>query len=231
MLKLRDDTRLVELHTLGMHTTELADVLGVSQTTVKNHLRALGLRANGRLNITSSGDAAMCRKCRLVRPLSLFYPKSATCKPCVHAANGERLNRSLNSYIGARFATIKVHARRRGIEFSITKDEWFRQYNDQSGLCFYTDERLRCRVGEGHSQSAMSADRMNNDVGYRNGNVVFCTYRANACKHDASLAEVSRWMPGWYARIAVKLGLRDGDAEPWIPSLTCAANEASRRSA
>lgn len=54
-------------------------------------------------------------------------------------------------------------------------------YEQQNGLCYYTGEKMIFPIGK-LSMDGISLDKLVPKNGYKQGNVVFCTYRVNSMK-------------------------------------------------
>lgn len=127
------------------------------------------------------------------------------CRDCLSAQLREAES-SPETYIRRRYLRTKKRAEDHGLTFTITLKQWCAQFDKQHGLCFYTDEPLQIELGKGKlSRRGMSADKIVPELGYINGNVVFCSYRVNTMKNDCTLDEMRRWMTDWYHRIMEKL--------------------------
>jgi len=123
------------------------------------------------------------------------------CLDCRKKQLNDNLNNNLDSFLCDVYNRTRLRAIKSGIPFTITREQFLAQFHAQFGKCFYTDEVLVCRVGEGKSRNACSVDKIIPGVGYILGNVVFCTNRANTAKSDFNLSEIAKWMPDWHARI------------------------------
>jgi hypothetical protein len=76
----------------------------------------------------------------------------------------------------------KSVARRKGIKFTLTFEEYKGLYDKQAGMDGYTGQQMAFDFGQGRSGATMSLDRIDNDEGYMNGNVKFCRLATNSKK-------------------------------------------------
>jgi hypothetical protein len=112
---------------------------------------------------------------------------------------------SVEAWFKYRYSSFKTTARKSGITFTITREELCGMFEEQKGLCFYTDVPMRTDTGLGWNPNALSLDKVVPEKGYIPGNVVLCTRRANTVKSDLTLEEMKLWMPPWYKRLEEKL--------------------------
>lgn len=125
------------------------------------------------------------------------------CKACRKVR--QRENRIKRSPWKERSAKIGLRARRAGIAFNLTGEFLESMWNEQQGLCFYTDYAMVNDLGTGLSGNTLSVDKIVPALGYIQGNVVMCTQRANTIKNNMSLEELEMWMPSWYSRLRDRL--------------------------
>lgn len=207
-----DTTELTKLHASGLSNRQIATTMGYSHRTVGDNLKKLGLSPNGRRRATRliDGDLSMCSVCGLWKNTTDFAKGRSGrsdwyyltyCKSCRRVQQRNRVNSDIEVYMLDKWRRTKVRAGLSGVIFTITRDEWMHQWNEQRGLCFYTDIELVGRVGEGAHPNSVSADKVIPELGYVLGNVVFCANRINTIKNNASLEEMKRWMPDWFERI------------------------------
>ena len=78
----------------------------------------------------------------------------------------------------------KSVARRKGISFTLTFEDFRRQYEEQAGKDAYTGEQMCFDYGQGRSAATVSLDRIDNEKGYTPGNVAFCRLSTNGKKQD-----------------------------------------------
>ena len=96
---------------------------------------------------------------------------------------------------------VKNKAKNAGLAFDLTTEYLLHIFQEQAGLCFYSDQQMSVEVGKGPRWEQLSLDRIIPEHGYTQGNVVWCTRRVNTIKNNVTLEEMKNWMPGWYGRI------------------------------
>ena len=111
-----------------------------------------------------------CNNCSQTLPITNFHKAGkgkfySFCKVCRKVRRKVTDSKPLR-----RYNKCKGDAKRRGIEFSLTK-EYFFSFEDLS--CHYC----------GLTVYPISLDRVDNDIGYIVGNVVSCCYVCNSLKH------------------------------------------------
>jgi hypothetical protein len=120
----------------------------------------------------------LCPSCGLVKPLRQRHGK--ICCDCVH----KRYVSTIDGALRYRYSMKKSKARREGIPFNLTFDEYKRQYEKQDGKDGYTGEQLCFEFGHGRSGATGSLDRIDNEKGYTPTNVVFCSLAINGKKSN-----------------------------------------------
>ena len=181
------DARLVKLHSRGLSIPKLAKCLGVSQQPVRKRMKKLHLKANGRrggvpLFKKVGCDAFKCRSCKKVKPL---HRRNGT---CCHDCSNKHWMSTKEGAIRFRYSMKKSVARRKGIEFDLTLDEYKRLYEKQAGRDGYTGQQMSFDFGKGRSRKTASLDRIDNKKGYTPGNVVFCRLSTNGKKGNRPLS-------------------------------------------
>ena len=79
-------------------------------------------------------------------------------------------------------------AKREGIECSVS-DEYISSLFPSNGLCPVLGIKLE-KFGRPSQDNLATIDRIDNDIGYVEGNVAIISHRANAIKRDASITEL-----------------------------------------
>jgi hypothetical protein len=93
------------------------------------------------------------------------------------------------NYIHAHY---KRQAKSRGLEWSLS-EELFRELTQRD--CFYCGVKpSNCKVFNSGTFTYNGVDRIDNDLGYRDGNVVPCCGSCNRAKGVKSLAEFEAWL-------------------------------------
>ena len=177
------DAKLVKLHSGGLSIPKLAKELGVSQQPLRKRLCKLGLKANGKRGGVPRYEKVgskefRCVTCRNVKPLRQRHGR--VCLICTH-------DKYVSTEAGAlrfRFDMKRISARRRGIPFELTFEQFERLHKLQTGIDAYSKEPMAFEYGHGRSGETMSLDRIDNDKGYIRGNVAFCKVAKNGEKND-----------------------------------------------
>jgi hypothetical protein len=76
----------------------------------------------------------------------------------------------------------RCRARRKGVPFTLTFEEFKALYEKQGGKDGYTGQQMAFDFGQGRSGATVSLDRIDNGKGYTPDNVVFCRLRINSKK-------------------------------------------------
>jgi hypothetical protein len=177
------DAKLVELHAHGLSIPKLAKELGVSQHPVRKRMCKLGLKANWKRGGVPRYErvgrrAFRCRICKRVKPL---YQRNGTmCRSCSH----HRWVSTTKGALRFRYCMKRFVARRKGIPFTLTFEDYTRVFDLQAGRDAYIGEQMCFDFGQGRSAETASLDRIDNDGGYTPGNVVFCRLDTNSKKND-----------------------------------------------
>lgn len=149
---------------------------GASQSVLENRRRrGLGLR--------------LCYNCKTERHIQEFRKDSSAstgygyiCRVCTAKKRGwptltkeqrSQYNRSHSRTIGGRFTHAKVCAKRRGLSWGISKEEYAKLI---ALPCAYCDGPL--------SETGVALDRKDSALGYESFNVVQCCTECNVAKSD-----------------------------------------------
>jgi hypothetical protein len=201
-----------KLHKSGLTNRKIAGRIGLSHHVVGYWLKKFSLKTNGptRVRLIFKKGKAICSKCGRRKKTTDFrkqrsnakYPYWLSyCNLCRYNQLCEVLNTNRVSFLIDRYRRLALRAKKLNIAFELTREEFIEQYQIQRGLCFYTDQRLICRVQQGLHRHSLSVDRLRPSKGYVKGNFVFCINRVNICKHDLTLSEIKEYMPEWHQRI------------------------------
>ena len=179
--------------------------------TVKAQLRRIGK------------TKARCSKCNEVKGLSNFvinrkggpYTYSLSyCHECRKIQVITHMNSSIEVFLRARWSRLRLKSKKQNYPFTISPEDLVQQFHAQSGKCFYTDEPLDWGTAKGFRRNALSVDRIVSNRGYVKGNIVLCTYKANAVKTNLTLDEMSNWLPRWYEKAISHLQLGGHTSPP-----------------
>lgn len=204
---------IIRLNSENMSNADIARVLDISYNSIsrvlKNHNKKSNF-INNTIQMVSSHEAK-CTVCKIVKNIKKFPTihknskyecKSSFCMDCKKNKYYELLNSDIKKYLTYRYRSLKRSAKERNILFSISLNEFMKQFFSQNGKCFYTDLEMVCKIGyDDLKRNVLSIDRVDTSIGYVAGNVVFTTYRINSIKNDLSLDEIKKWIPDWFSRI------------------------------
>ena len=202
---------ILSLHAEGLNTIEIGSRLGFSNAAIGRFIRSKGLLSNGRRGPEMiSGGLAKCRACKKVKSL-VGWPVGrnpgkekhyrSVCSDCFNASIYNKRNETIESRIKYKLGSVKARCKREKIPYELTFDNVFTIWNNQNGLCFYTDVPMILEAGIGRKQNSMSIDRVVTEVGYSDNNIVLAADRINTIKQNATIKEMKEWMPNWYSRI------------------------------
>ena len=115
----------------------------------------------------------------------------ARCKTCLYQ---EKMAYKLSNPGREHYSEAKMRAKKRGIHFDYPQERWIAEYTKAiGGKCPVLKLTLRAPDGQGvkgaPSANAISADRVDNTLGYVPGNVIFISFKANSLKSVLSLDE------------------------------------------
>jgi transposase-like protein len=203
---------ILEMNASGILNREIARTLGIHHKTVAFHLEKNGKEqnwANQPIDIVSD-NKAKCRKCKDIKPLIEFQfgrkgqkyeYRFSYCNKGRKQQTYLNINSHIDRFLNDKYHRLVQRCKKFGMICTLTKEDFIKQYHNQKGLCFYTDETMVCEVGSGKSRNSASVDKIIPDKGYAVGNFVFAINKVNTCKNDLSLDEIQKWMPEWYRRI------------------------------
>lgn len=223
-----DTSKLERLHARGLTNAEIAIQMDEPSNRVRYNIRKLGLTSNR--NYGTSGEPpeafdethSFCRKCNSI-VLNTEFPyvtnrmdgrRLSYCRACRALQN--RIARYSNPEVYWRDKENRIRLNKRGIITNLPAGYLHSIWENQVGMCFYTDVKLEISMGLGNMPLSPSVDRMDVTQGYEVDNVVICSNRANTMKSDATLAEMILWMPDWYSRIIeYREGKRSDERGTW----------------
>jgi uncharacterized CHY-type Zn-finger protein len=203
------DAQILERYYLGEYNSQIAISVGCSVCVVDGLLRKFKLHRNhknqSKLRVVDK-NTVVCGRCNRHLTIDRFYTKGGKfqysfCKDCRYATRKENINRDPEKYFRYTCSNKRAAAKRIGVSFSLTPGQLRRIYENQGGLCFYTDAQMLTALGSGMKPNSLSIDRINPRRGYHKRNIVLCCRRINAVKSDLSMEELKEWMPGWYRRL------------------------------
>lgn len=118
------------------------------------------------------------------------------CRRCRSAGKRKRISKSPYSYISHLYSHIG-HKRRVTHEFTIDREDLYRIYEKQKGLCAITGVKMtHIKDGKGKSEKTManiSIDRIDNYGPYSSENIHLVCYAVNIMKYTHSMNEFLKW--------------------------------------
>ena len=83
------------------------------------------------------------------------------------------------------FHSSRWNAKKRKLEHTISIEYLEKLWNDQQGLCYYTNQKmLKDLRNTDNNNDSISLDRIDSSKGYIEGNVVLCRWIINRMKND-----------------------------------------------
>jgi hypothetical protein len=170
----------MDLHSKGLSIRKLAKRLGVSDRPVCERMKELGLKANGKQSKYEKVGSKdfRCSSCGRVKPLRQRH--GTICCGCHQV----RWVSTRKGALRFRYIMKKSVARRRGIPFTLTFEDFEGLYEQQAGRDGYTGEQMTFDYFRGLSRTTASLDRIDNNGGYTPGNVKFCCQGTNSKKYN-----------------------------------------------
>lgn len=194
---------IVKSTTEGKTIAEISDISGYSVARIHKVIEEHGLIYNRvRYNPIINDDGNLtCRTCGKIYDSK--YP-SSQCPKCVVKNTLKGVSSDITRFMRRKIGRLKSSCKEKGVLFRLSEEYLVDQYNKQNGACFYTGRLLGRELSKGFNKAQLSVDKIYPELGYIEGNVVLCTFQANAIKQDISLDELKQWMPGWYQRLVDK---------------------------
>lgn len=205
--------KILNLHSLGFSNRKIGKELNIHWSSIGYFLKKKGIISNGRKMepIDRIGDNdAKCSKCGVIKHITDFQKGRkdkqyeyhfSFCNECRKKQAYANLNSTIEKFLSNSFNRLKKRAEKENVVCSISKNRFLEVYYTQKGRCFYTNEIMEWGVGKGHSRLALSVDKVIPEKGYTDGNVVFCTVRANTMKNDLSIKDIKKYLPLFYKKI------------------------------
>lgn len=106
------------------------------------------------------------------------------CKPCCREGNKRSLAKRYSTFEG-RISTFllscKTSAKKRGQEFSLTRNDFLQMWDAQGGLCVYTGMQMELQP---NTLLSVSVERVDSSIGYTASNTVLCCNVVNRMKSN-----------------------------------------------
>ena len=90
--------------------------------------------------------------------------------------------------VARKLLTIKENAEHRGIVFNLSFAKLKREMHRKK--CYFTGRKFSYIERGGNTQDVLSIDRLDNDKGYTDSNIVACTSTVNAFKANLTIDEI-----------------------------------------
>lgn len=133
-----------------------------------------------------------CTVCRTVKPESDFSGHSRRCNKCRYQKKSERANASLEGFLQMRLTSMKSRQKeKKYIGTTIGLIDLMRLYDDQRGMCAITGLPMHTTLNE--SDLSVSPDRIDNTLGYIDGNVRLVCSRANLMMSNMDASHFEWW--------------------------------------
>jgi len=144
-----------------------------------------------------------CTSCGVEFSIEGFEPYKfgKICKKCRNLRAAALRMSSVDKYVQSTMSRLKIRSKKAGVPFELTYQHLLQRWATQDSKCFYTDIPLEIKRFRETKDESPSVDRIVPELGYVDGNVVWCINRINRIKNDVSLEEMKVWMPVWYDRI------------------------------
>jgi len=135
-------------------------------------------RDNTRAKGRDRAYVTQCKKCRAL------YMKDELSKENKKVSRKKQNKKHRLSVI---FNSSKGNAKKKGIEHSISLNYLEELWNNQNGLCYYTNKpMLKSLENIKDNHDSVSIDRIDSSKGYIIGNIVLCRWVINRMKNDLS---------------------------------------------
>lgn len=141
-------------------------------------------------NRSSCREACILARCdcgmeRLVSASRLITGYTHGCRRCVHGELSTHPSWKGCGQIPARYVSkLKINAQKRNILFNLTIEYLAFLFESQEGKCALSGVPIQLSYSKKFkSIDRASLDRINNDVGYVEGNVQFVSVKINYAKH------------------------------------------------
>lgn len=128
-----------------------------------------------------------CRKCEAVKPPSDFYVKGGkVCKTCKIHSTIARRSSCLKSFLSSLYSGCSMrHKRGCYVGELVGINRFWEVFLSQAGKCALTNEDFDLSL----PQMRPSPDRIDNGMGYVEGNIQFVTWKANNMRGSLSMEE------------------------------------------
>lgn len=161
------------LEDLKLYSSPIKKSILVNEKIIENN--------NGDLVYSTAKSKYKCQYCGETDPSKFDTNNHLTCK---HCKNKIRYEKEHADIITSLFYKSTRSARKRGLEYNLTKEYIEALLKKQDYKCFYTEVELK---NEMSIFIQPSIDRIDSNKGYIQGNVVICTVIANTIKQELTI--------------------------------------------
>ena len=142
------------------------------------------------INSTNRGVWWLCKcKCgkeRIVRSTELTREHTKSCG-CMNKYYNSKKYKGVGLLAQSVYSHMQWGAKKRNIEFNVSKEYLWKKYQSQNGKCYYTD--LDIDLNTRNFKKTASIDRIDSSLGYIEGNVVWVHKNINIMKNVFSEKE------------------------------------------
>lgn len=92
------------------------------------------------------------------------------------------------------FASYRKIAQNKGLEFSLTEEEFIFFTSQRCGYCFALPSNVKKTQYDNGTYTYNGLDRIDNSLGYSMTNIIPCCKRCNVAKSDRSLIDFKQWL-------------------------------------
>ena len=201
-----NNTELLKLWRKGLTHSKIGMTVGCSRATISRRLLRLGVTSHQTLERIGS-DKAKCSRCKRILPIDRFMTTcngryfDTYCRKCKAKKGMDQINARPENYLKYLLRKVVGKCRRKGITCDLTLSYLIELFARQKGRCFYTGVPLRLKLGFGRCKDSCSLDKIINDKGYTQDNVVLCSSHANLMKSDFTLEELKIWLPNFHRKL------------------------------
>lgn len=146
---------------------------------------------------TIGPEEKTCSKCGSTKKIDRFEMskgyRSNICRRCRSRGKRKRISESPYAYLNNLYGQLS-HKRRKTHGFSISKEDLYKIYDKQQGICKYSGLPMTyIKDGSGYHLTNISIDRLDNDKGYDKENICLVCLAVNMMKYTLDLNELIDW--------------------------------------
>jgi hypothetical protein len=134
-----------------------------------------------------------CGVVRFVRKDSLLDGHTKRCRACGHSKTTSALYQGVGLLSGIYFTRLQIAAKTRKIEFNVSIEYLNNLFKIQDGLCALSKVPLILSQSFSDGTQTASVDRINNDLGYTEGNLRWVHKDVNRLRGPLSDEDLIKW--------------------------------------